>query len=79
MTGTMGKKATKSNDDPLAAFVAKKAEIDLLLTRLGALSEDHFGVAPDEVTWGAVGTLEHHTDLLKRTTEMAFNEGEHAT
>ena len=72
------KKTTKSKDDLLAAFVAKKAEIDLMLTRLGALSDDHFGVAPDEITWGDVGSLEHHADLLKRITDMAFNEGEHA-
>ena len=72
------KKTTKSKDDLLAAFVAKKAEIDLMLTRLGALSDEHFGVTPDEVTWGDVGTLEHHSDLLKRITDMAFHEGEHA-
>jgi hypothetical protein len=71
------KKTTKSNDDALAAFVAKKAEIDAMLTRLQALSDDHFGVAPDEVTWGDVGTLEHHAELLKRITDMAFNEEEH--
>ena len=42
------------------------------------LSADHFGYAPDEVTWAHVGTLEHYADLLKRITDMAFNEGEHA-
>jgi hypothetical protein len=78
MMGTMRKKTAKSNDAVLTAFVAKKVEIDLMLTRLGALSDDHFGVAPDEVTWGDVGSLEHHADLLKRITDMAFDEGEHA-
>jgi hypothetical protein len=78
MMGTMRKKVAKSNDDALAAFVAKKVEIDLMLTRLGALSDDHFGVAPDEVTWSDVGSLEHHADLLKRITDMAVDEGEHA-
>ena len=72
------KKTTKSKDDLLTAFVAKKAEIDLMLTRLGALSDDHFGAAPDEVTWGDVGILEHHAELLTRITDMAFHEGEHA-
>ena len=67
-----------SNEDALAAFVSKKAEIDAILARLQALSADHFGVAPDEVTWGDVGTLEHHAELLKRITDIAFNEGEHA-
>ena len=72
------KKIAKSNDDALAAFVAKKAEIDTMLTRLQALSDDHFGYVPEDVTWSHVGTLEHYTELLKRITEMAFNEGEHA-
>ncbi|HEX6128096.1 MAG TPA: hypothetical protein VF071_03645 [Candidatus Limnocylindria bacterium] len=68
----------KSNDDALASFVARKAEIDAMLTRIQALSDDHFGVAPDEVTWGDVGNLGHYAELLKRITDMAFNEGEHA-
>jgi hypothetical protein len=50
-------KIAKSNDDALAGFVARKAEIDAMLTRLQALSDDHFGVAPDAVTWGDVGSL----------------------
>jgi hypothetical protein len=72
------KKTTYSNDDALAAVVAKKAEIDAMLSRLQSLSDDHFGIAADEVTWGDVGTLEHHAELLKRITDMAFYEGEHA-
>jgi hypothetical protein len=72
------KTVTRSNDDALAAFVARKAEIDAMLTRLQALNAEHFGVAPDEVTWGDVGSLEHHAELLKRITDMAFNEGDHA-
>ena len=72
------KQIVRSNEDALAAFVSRKAEIDTMLARLQALSDDHFGYAPDEVTWAHVGTLEHYADLLKRMTDMAFNEGEHA-
>ena len=46
--------------------------------RLQKGREDHFGYGPDEVAWANVGTLEHYADLLKRMTEIAFNEGEHA-
>jgi hypothetical protein len=70
--------SAKSREQALAAFVSKKAEIDTMLTRLQALSEDHFGYAPDDVTWGHVGTLEHYAELLKRITDSAFKEGEHA-
>ena len=69
---------TRSNEDALAAFVSKKAEIDAMLARLQALSDDHFGYSPDEITWSHVGTLEHYAELLKRITDSAFNEGEHA-
>jgi hypothetical protein len=72
------KRKTKSNDDALAAFVQRKAEIDAMLTRLQALSDEHFGYSPDEVNWGHVGSLEHYAELLKRISESAFNEGEYA-
>jgi hypothetical protein len=72
------KTKTRSSQDALAAFVQRKAEIDAMLSRLQSLSDDHFGVMPDEVTWGDVGSLGHYAELLKRVTDSAFNEGEHA-
>jgi hypothetical protein len=72
------KKTTKSNDDALAAFVARKAEIDAMLTRLQTVSDDHFGYSPDDIGWDHVGTLGYYAELLKRVTDSAFKEGEHA-
>jgi hypothetical protein len=68
----------KSQEQALAAFVSKKAEIDTMLARLQAFSDEHFGCSPDEITWSHVGTLGDYALLLKRITDMAFNEGEHA-
>jgi hypothetical protein len=68
----------RSNKDALAAFVQKKTEIDAMVTRLQALSDDHFGYSPDEITWDHVGTLGYYAELLKRVTDSAFKEGEHA-
>ena len=68
----------RSNEAALAAFVQKKTEIDAMLTRLQALSDDHFGLGPDEVTWGDVTPLADYAELLKRITERAFKEGEYA-
>ena len=62
----------------LDAFIARKAEIDTMLARLTALSDEHFNVGPDEINWGHVGTLAHYAELLKRITDSAFNEGENA-
>jgi hypothetical protein len=69
---------TGSSQQALAAFVSKKAEIDAMLTRLQALSDDHFNYSPDDITWCHVGTLAHYAELLKRVTDSAFDEGEHA-
>lgn len=71
-------KARRNKEAALAAFIGKKTEIDKLLARLQALSEDHFNTQPDEINWGDVGTLEHYAGLLKRITDCAFGEGEHA-
>jgi hypothetical protein len=68
----------KSKEDALAAFISRKDEIDQMLARLQALSNDHFGWSPDEISWAHVGTLGHYAELLKRITDSAFNEGEHA-
>jgi hypothetical protein len=72
------KQIIRSNEDALAAFVSKKAEIDAMLARLQAFSSEHFGYAPDEVSWADVGTLGYYAEVLKRITDQAFNEGEHA-
>jgi len=78
MSPKMQKQIAKSREQALAAFVSKKAEIDTMLTRLQALSDDHFDYSPDEITWDHVGTLGHYAELLKRITDSAFKEGEHA-
>ncbi|ATQ55042.1 hypothetical protein [Paracoccus yeei] len=69
---------TPDNATARSAFIARKAEIDAMLARLQALSADHFNAQPDEVHWGHVGPLEHYASLLKRITDSAFGEGEHA-
>jgi hypothetical protein len=78
MSPRMQDRIARSKEQALAAFVSKKAEIDAMLTRLQAFSDDHFGYAPDDVSWDHVGTLEHYAELLKRVTDSAFKESEHA-
>lgn len=62
----------------IGAFIARKAEIDTMLARLQALSDEHFNVAPEEVTWGHAGDLGHYAQLLKQITDATFHEGEYA-
>jgi hypothetical protein len=68
----------KSLEQALGAFVSNKKEIDTMLTRLQALSDDHFGYSPDEITRSHAEGLAHYAELLKRITDQAFNKGEHA-
>ena len=78
MSPKLQSQIAKSKEQALAAFIAKKAEIDAALTRLQALSDDHFDYAPDDITWSHVGTPGRYAELLKRVTDSALNEGEHA-
>ena len=74
----MTRKTARTNDAALAAFIAKKAEIDAMLARLQAFSEDHFCADPERLNWGHVGSLEYQANLLKQISDFAFGEGEHA-
>jgi hypothetical protein len=76
MSSRIKKQIAKSREKALAAFVSRKAEIDAMLTRLQALSADHFNYSPDEITWDHVGTLGYYAELLRRVTDQAFKEGE---
>ena len=76
MSPKLQKQIAKSREEALAAFISKKAEIDEILARLQALSDDHFGYAPDDISWDHVGTLGYYAEMLKRVTDSAFKEGE---
>ena len=71
-------KARKNQEAALAAFIGKKAEIDEMLARMQALSDDHFGFDPDAVNWGAIGSLDHVASDLREITDFLFGEGEYA-
>jgi hypothetical protein len=71
MSTGMQNQINRSNEHALAAFVAKKAEIDAMLARIQAHSADHFGYSPDEITWAHAEGLAHYAELLKRITDSA--------
>lgn len=54
------------NDMAVSAFIGRKAEFDALLEKLAALSDDHFGVPPDDVHWGHVGTVADVVLILRQ-------------
>jgi hypothetical protein len=66
------------NSEALAAFIARKSEIDAILVRLTALSADYFNRTPDDVSWADVGTLSGYLKGLREVSDAAFHEGEYA-
>ena len=48
---TARREGARNKEAALDAFIGKKAEIDEMLARLQALSDDHFNAHPDEVGW----------------------------
>ncbi|MFN6951935.1 MAG: hypothetical protein ACK4NE_05025 [Albidovulum sp.] len=68
----------KTNDAALAAFIARKAEIDAALDRIRAASDDHFFTSPEDVHWGHVTALADHAALLKRIVDVIYTAGERA-
>ena len=66
------------NAKALDAFLSAKIEIDTMLERMKALSDDHYETSPDEIHWGHVGTLNHYRAKLREIADSAFKEGEHA-
>ncbi len=69
---------TRTNDKALAAFMARKAEIDTMLARLQALSDEHSEASPDDIHWGHVGDLADISKNLREICDRAFQEGEYA-
>ena len=72
------RRISPDNGQALVALVARKSEIDAMLQRLLAFSDDHFGVAPDDVTWGHVGNLGHLLGRLRQASDFIFQEGDGA-
>ena len=78
MTTMTNKKAGDAHQEAVDAFIARKAEIDTILERLRGLSDDHFDLAPDDITWGHVGQLDRYIGILRDLSDMAFHKGEYA-
>ena len=74
----MNTRRVTANSKALTAFLTARIEIDGMLARLTTLSHDHFDTHPDVINWGDVGTLNNYASPLRKITDSAFNEGEHA-
>lgn len=59
----------KDNDSAVGALMAAKAEFDSIVNSLSAMSEDHFGVLPDDVNWGHVGSVSEAIRLLREAEQ----------
>lgn len=70
--------AARNQEKSLAAFLAKKAEFDVILAELTQASADHFGADPETVLWGKAAWLSDATAKLKDIADQHFRRGEYA-
>jgi hypothetical protein len=56
-----------------------RARSNAILTRLTRLGAKHFNLEPGDITWVDVGTVGSYLEGLRRISDVAFHEGEHAT
>ena len=66
----------KMKKSAVVAFAEKKAKIDEMLARIQAMSDEHFDLDPDSVSWGDVGSLGHIAESLKEISDFVFCEDE---
>jgi hypothetical protein len=78
MTETAMSTREANQEKSLAAFLARKAEFDALLTELQQASDDHFGADTDAVLWGETAWLHDATAKLKQIADQHFKRGEYA-
>jgi hypothetical protein len=77
-TQTSMSRREANQQQSLEAFLAKKAEFDVLLAELQQASEDHFGADPEAVLWGEAAWLADATAKLKDIADAHFRRGESA-
>ncbi len=68
----------RNNADVMSSFIATRAEIDEMLRRLQALSDQHFNTHREKVSWGDVGTLQWTAARLREICDSVFREGDYA-
>lgn len=54
-----------TNDEAVNEFVLVKMKIDSALLQLQTMSEDHFDISPDELSWAHVDQLKHCLEQLR--------------
>jgi hypothetical protein len=59
-------------EQALDNFISKKVQLDVILRRLQTLSDNHFMVDPDEVSWGDVSDVGNLLEKLTQATESIF-------
>lgn len=72
------KNNAQRKQEALDAYIAKTVRIQAMLERLKEAADDHFGDAPEDITWGHVGSLGSIEEKLQHVSDMLFKEGEYA-
>lgn len=68
MAPTLPPRSVADNSQALYAFIAAMTEIDIMLERLQALSDDHFETLTDDgIHWDHISTLQRYRAFYART------------
>lgn len=61
--------------EDIVAFLAKKAEVDTLLKDLRMVSDNHFGVDPEDerMLWPEIEWLDDIIAILRKAAEQCHN------
>lgn len=54
-----------NQDEIIARFMKRKAEIDTIIASIQTMSDEHFGVDPDRIHMGHVGNMAHAARELR--------------
>lgn len=60
----------RTNEKALDAYMTTVAEIDSVLAAIKDKVSDHFGVLPEKINWGHVGSAQHVLELLQEIVEF---------
>ncbi|AMO56000.1 hypothetical protein GZ77_03960 [Endozoicomonas montiporae] len=59
------------NQEALCSFIQNRKLALTLLQQITAITEDHLGYAPDEITWEQAGTMGYLQVQLEELAEIA--------
>lgn len=65
-----------TNAKAIDAFIRHKAKLDEAIAKIMGGSEDFFGIGPDEIHWGHVGSMECFAEAASAIADKITGMGD---